>query len=120
MIVGNGLIATTLAGMDHSNHVIFASGVSNSNETTHSMFQRETDLLLAQDRNKTLVYFSTCSITDPTVSETSYVKHKIYIENLIKKEFQNYLIIRLPTLIGKTNNPHTFFNHIKNKVINNE
>ncbi|MHB8261597.1 MAG: Rossmann-fold NAD(P)-binding domain-containing protein [Bacteroidia bacterium] len=120
MIVGNGLIAQTLTGIDHSNCVIFASGVSNSNETNHSMFQREIDLLLAQDRNKTLVYFSTCSITDLTLAETAYIKHKLTIENLIKKEFQNYLILRLPTLVGKTDNPHTFFNHIKNKVIANE
>lgn len=120
MIVGTGLIATTLATIDHSNHVIFASGVSNSNETTPSMFQREIDLLLSQDRKKTLVYFSTCSITDLTLAETAYVKHKLAMENLIKEIFPNYLILRLPTLVGETNNPHTFFNHIKNKVINNE
>jgi len=120
MIVGNGLIAQTLAGIDHSKLTVFASGVSNSNETTLSMFQREIDLLLMQDRHKTLVYFSTCSITDLTVAETAYVKHKLAVENLIKEKFPNYLILRLPTLVGKTDNPHTFFNHIKNKVINNE
>ncbi len=120
MIIGNGLIAKTLAGIDHTNYVIFASGVSNSTETNPAMFQREIDLLLSQERKKTLVYFSTCSITDPTLTETAYVKHKLKIENLIKKEFPTYLILRLSTLVGKTDNPHTFFNHIKNKVLNNE
>ncbi len=120
MIVGNGLIANTLSAINHEKYLIFASGVSNSKEENPNAYKREIDLLLAQKRSNTLIYFSTCSIKDPTLSETAYIKHKIHIENLIKNEFPNYLIIRLPTLVGKTANPHTFFNFMKNKIINNE
>jgi nucleoside-diphosphate-sugar epimerase len=120
MIVGNGLIAKTLAGIEHSGFTIFASGVSNSSELNPDAFNREINLLLEQNKGKTLVYFSTCSVNDESLQETAYVKHKLTIESLIKNTFKDYIILRLPTVVGATNNPHTFFNHFKNKVINNE
>ncbi len=120
MIVGNGLIAKTLSEINHEKCLIFASGVSNSKEEEKSVFNRETELLLAQKKSQLLIYFSTCSITDSSIAKTGYIKHKIHLENLIKKEFPHYLILRLPTLVGKTTNPHTFFNYMKSKIINNE
>jgi dTDP-4-dehydrorhamnose reductase len=39
------------------------------------------------------------------------MKHKINIENILKKK-KNILIIRLPQLIGKSNNNHTIFNFL--------
>lgn len=121
MVVGKGLIAQTLLDFKQDkNIIIFASGVSNSHEFQNEAFRREIDLLLTQDRDKNLVYFSTCSVLDPTVAETNYIRHKKKIENIIIEEFKNPLIVRLPTLVGKNGNPNTFFNHIKNKLINNE
>lgn len=66
----------------------FASGVSNSQNQNHSLFQRETDLLVETLRNnkeKLFIYFSTCSIYDPTLVNSEYVKHKLKIENLIEQ-----------------------------------
>ena len=117
MIIGDGLIAKTLVEFkDNPDVVIFASGVSNSLEVNNHAFEREKNLLLSQDRDKTIIYFSTCSIFDVTAQQTRYVKHKVAMENLLKYNFPKFKIIRLPTVLGNSNNPHTLFNHILNKI----
>ena len=117
MIIGNGLIAKTLVEFkDNPDVVIFASGVSNSQEVDSLAFAREKDLLLSQERDKTIIYFSTCSIFDVTAQQTRYVKHKIAMENLLRYNFSKFKIIRLPSVLGNNNNPHTLFNHILNKI----
>ena len=122
MIIGNGLIARSLSGFEKDNNVvIFASGVSNSSEANENEYEREKKLLLEQrNKNKHLVYFSTCSIFDSSLSESRYIIHKKEIENLLLNDFENYLLIRLPILIGRTSNRHTFFNFIRDRIINNE
>lgn len=117
MIIGNGLIAKTLVEFkDNPDVVIFASGVSNSQEVNSTVFEREKNLLLSQDKDKTIIYFSTCSIFDVTAQQTMYVKHKIAMENLLRYNFPKFKIVRLPTVLGNSNNPHTIFNHILNKI----
>jgi dTDP-4-amino-4,6-dideoxygalactose transaminase len=107
MIVGNGLIAKTFQSFEDSNNVvIFASGVSNSLCTDSSEFERERELLKAICSKKPdckLIYFSTCSISDPERQGTQYVQHKLDIECKLKQWFSNYLILRLPAVIGKSN-----------------
>ncbi len=121
MIVGNGLIAQTLHDLDDDeNTIIFASGVSNSSESDEEAFNREVNLLLSFiSGRKKIVYFSTCSIFDDCLKNSLYIQHKINIENLIQKNFNNYLILRLPTLVSNSNNPNTFFNYFRDKIKNN-
>lgn len=94
--------------------VLFSSGVSNSGETNAAAFQKEIDLIkqhiLEIKLGTTFVYFSTTSIFDTSKSTSLYTNHKIVIENLIKDSGINYLIIRLPNLVGSSNNPHTLTN----------
>jgi len=117
MIIGGGLIAKTLVEFkDTPDVIIFASGVSNSQEVNSTVFAREKDLLLSQERDKTIIYFSTCSIFDATAQQTMYVKHKVAMEALLRYNFPKFKIIRLPTVLGNNNNPHTLFNHILNKI----
>lgn len=122
MVIGKGMIANSLMNFKEDEElIIFASGVSNSGEMNQSAFQREIDLLEKyQDSKAKLVYFSTCSIFDQSIKESSYILHKKKIENYIADNFKNYLILRLPTVIGNSTNPHIFFNFIKNKLINNQ
>lgn len=122
MIVGKGLIATTLYQYKNDEgFIIFASGVSNSAETAKDNFKREEELLMkAVSFDKHIVYFGTCSVYDNTLKTTPYVLHKLSMEKLITEQYRRYTILRLPTLIGKTNNPNTFFNSITSKLRNNE
>ena len=99
--------------------IIFASGVSNSKETREEEFQREENLLKSLDKEKMLVYFGTCSVNDPTVQNSPYVRHKMVMEYIIKYNFKKNIVFRLPIVVGRTNNHKTFFNYFKEKI-NNE
>lgn len=118
MVIGNGLLAKAFKQYENDNEVIiFASGVSNSSETSESEFEREGSLLKSlANKNVLLVYFSTCSMYDPTIQMSKYVRHKMRMERMISIYFNKSIIFRLPNVVGRTKNPNTFFNFIKNKI----
>ena len=123
MVVGNGLIAKAFNFYrDREDIIIFASGVSNSSiSQDKDEFDREINLLKDSLKygKKKLIYFSTCSIVDGS-AKTPYIQHKIGMENLIKSNSNNFLIFRLPIVLGLSNNNNTFFNAISNKILKNE
>ena len=88
MIIGNGDIATALkeGGVDRPGFCFFASGVSKSQETSMFEFARESDLMVSQDPDKHIVYFSTLSVL---YGESAYIQHKLNMEKLVKK-FRRY------------------------------
>jgi len=121
MVVGNGLIAKAFKSyLEKDDVIIFASGVSNSSISEEDIFsfQREKDLIseYLKYEDKKFIYFSTCSISDNS-KVTPYIKHKIEMENLIESNHNNYLIFRLPIVIGISDNNNTFFNNIKSKIL---
>nr|WP_321228531.1 NAD-dependent epimerase/dehydratase family protein [uncultured Psychroserpens sp.] len=117
-------MAKTFSNYSNNNSVvIFASGVSNSIETKASSFKREFQLLketIVQFPDATLVYFSTCSIEDPTVADRSYVKHKLLLENYIQTQVKKYLIFRISNVVGLQGNDNTIMNYLVNSVKNNK
>ena len=119
MIIGSGLIASAFSSFAASDKsVVFASGVSNSSSPTEADFQREQRLLEAQrGTSGRLVYFSTCSLHDPTLHRSPYILHKLRMEERVRTIFPDHLILRLPNLLGRTPNPHTLCNHIRNSVL---
>jgi nucleoside-diphosphate-sugar epimerase len=122
MIIGKGLIATgfELSKEDYSNYIIFASGVSNSKEINDSEYTREKKLILKtikENKNLKIIYFSSI-LVDTT--KNKYFNNKLEIENLIKKNSNNYIIFRLPQIIGNHGNPKNLVNHIKNSIINGD
>ncbi len=107
MIVGHGDIASVIP--DQPDRLFFASGVSNSAETSEGAYARECGLLLEQDRNAHLVYFSSLSIF---YAQGRYQQHKRFIENIIRGQWRLYTIVRLGTITwGK--NPHLLINHLR-------
>src|SRR5690606_10434611 len=89
MIVGNGLIASAFQSSplkDDPNIVVFASGVSNSRETSKDEFLRERQLLLETiNQGKLILYFSTCSVYDPSQKDAPYITHKLEMEDLVRQ-----------------------------------
>ncbi len=118
MVVGNGLVASAFAEFkEDDDFVIFASGVSNSQETDEAEYQREFDLLKAHLRPGTcLVYFSTASIADQSRSHSKYIHHKIQVEEFIATHADDYVIFRLPIVVGRSQNPHTLTNYLFNAI----
>jgi len=109
VIIGRGLLATAfLSYSNNPNIVIFASGVSNSKNNEQSLFDREESLLrktIESNKEKIIVYFSTCSIYDNSVNTTKYVYHKLKMENIIQENCSKFYIFRLPQVVGVTNSP---------------
>jgi nucleoside-diphosphate-sugar epimerase len=121
MIIGRGLIAGIFAQYDEDDLLIFASGVSNSLEVRAAEFEREKSLLinsLNSYPDKKIIYFSTCSICDPSKEESPYVLHKLAMEQLIEKHADRYIILRVGNVVGHGGNPNTLFNFLSNCIRN--
>lgn len=118
MIVGRGLLATAFAGFKSDPAVtIFASGVSNSQETSEAQFTRERELLIAALRGDArLVYFSSCGVAGDPDELTAYMRHKLAMEALVTARTDN-MVVRLPQVVGRTGNPHTLTNFLRDRIL---
>jgi UDP-2-acetamido-2,6-beta-L-arabino-hexul-4-ose reductase len=118
MVIGNGLISSKfLSYKNNKKIIIFASGVSNSKEVDIKEFEREKKLLNElYITEKKLVYFSTLLVNYPCMENSEYVKHKKNIEDFITTNFKNFIIFRLPNIVGHTKNKFTSFNFFINKI----
>lgn len=113
-IIGHGDIASVLK--DRRDRLYFASGVSNSQEIRQSEFEREVKLLLDQDINAHLIYFSSLSVF---WKNTPYTRHKLRMEVIVRGVFKRYTIVRLGNITWG-NNPKTIINFLKDKIQKDE
>jgi len=122
MIVGRGMIAKEFYKHeeDYNNFCVFASGVSYANCTSENEFERELHLLKEQvGLKKKIIYFSSFHVVKGTTENPEYTNHKLYMEKYISDNFEDYLIIRLPNIIGKGGNQNTLFSMFYNNLIEN-
>tara|TARA_Y100000389_G_C17429768_1_gene501812 strand:- start:708 stop:1388 length:681 start_codon:yes stop_codon:yes gene_type:complete len=122
MVIGNGLIGSKFRNSKNvsSKALIFASGVSDSNANVSKDFKREKDLILdsmSKYNDLTFVYFS--SILSG-VSNNHYYTHKFEMENLIKSKTKNYLIFKVPQIIGFNGNNNNLIKHLSNTIKNGD
>jgi UDP-2-acetamido-2,6-beta-L-arabino-hexul-4-ose reductase len=116
MIIGNGNIAKSLISKDRDDIIFFASGVSDSSCSDKKEFQREVTLLNKQDYNTHLVYFSNLGIY---YKKDAYTNHKKNMEELVKKNFKTYTIIRIE-VCDWVKTPTTILNVFKEKIKNKQ
>lgn len=124
MIIGSGFIARNFGNyvdeLNELNICLYAAGVSNSQIQNNDLLEKEKKRIIDFSKDfsgkKKLVYFSTCSINDPSRNKSPYRKNKIDIEEIIKKKFKNFLIIRLPEVVGKSDNNSTLINYLYKKI----
>ncbi|MBC7937192.1 MAG: NAD-dependent epimerase/dehydratase family protein [Rhizobacter sp.] len=105
---------------DDAGRLIFASGVSNSSNSNEAEFKKESDLLLSEmsrHPDATIVYFSTCSIYDPSLHQSPYVLHKLKMEELIKDVSKSSIIFRVSNPVGFTGNVHTLLNYFIEHIL---
>jgi nucleoside-diphosphate-sugar epimerase len=104
--------------------VIYAAGVSNSKSKDKKKFLKERkkiQIFLNNHNTEYLfIYISTTSVLDNYEKKNKYTRNKIIIENLIKKSLNNFLILRLPQIVGKSKNPHTLTNFIYRKILSEQ
>jgi len=124
MVIGNGMIAKEFRSYESNDQfIIFASGVSDSTNAPAEAFERERKLLtdtIHNSHGRQLVYFSTCSIYDPSMLESAYVKHKLEMESLIIQHQLLYTIFRLSNAVGNTNNTKTVVNYFIKNILDNK
>jgi UDP-2-acetamido-2,6-beta-L-arabino-hexul-4-ose reductase len=122
MIVGFGLIGSSLMSVDYSGVTVFASGVSNSQETNQGSFSRERELLkrhLSQPRESHLIYISTCSVHDSLQNASPYIEHKKEMEKLVLSEPRTS-IVRLPNVVGPNGNKRNLVNYLVGAITSGE
>ena len=126
-IVGSGFIAKSFKRKNNflkkNNCILYAAGVSNSNNMDQSLFDKDFFRLKnikMLSRIRKIIYISSCSVTDPSRNKSLYLKKKIDNEKYIKKNFTKYLIIRLPEIIGKNKNKNTLVNFFYYSIKNNQ
>jgi len=119
MIIGSGLVARAFAPRfaEDAETTIFASGVSNSNETDPVPFARERQLLESQlERARgRLVYFGSCNVINPE-QDSAYFQHKRCMEALVAASGRG-LVLRLPQVVGHTRNPNTLTNFLRDRMV---
>ena len=125
-IIGSGFIANKfkkyLKFIKKNKVIIYAAGISNSLETNKKKLEREILKFIdfTKKNKKKLIYISTYSIHDKSRNNKLYVKNKIKIEKIIKSNSSEFIIIRLPEIIGKTKNLNTLTNYFHNNIIKNK
>lgn len=123
MIIGKGLIASQFLQSDNDETVFFASGVSNSSENDIKQFLREEILLkqtIKNNKNKLLVYFSTCSIYDSSKYDSPYVLHKLHMEEIVKQSINRFLILRISNAVGNGGNSNLLMNYLHKQIVDNK
>lgn len=126
-IIGHGIIAQGLdkLAQETNRAIIFASGVSNSSCDDQIEYDRECDLLYktinhCKNNNLKLVYFSSAGAiygnSDEEKDEHSplfpislYGKNKVFFESIIIHSGVEYLIVRLPNVVGHKQNKSQLF-----------
>lgn len=123
MIVGKGLLARAFEPCfgEASDVIVFASGVSNSLETRPSEFAREAALLRQRldSEARRFIYFSSCGVTAAESELTPYMRHKQSMESLVLSASHG-LVLRLPQVVGKTENHHTLTNFLRDHIVSGE
>lgn len=66
-----------------------------------------------------MIYFSTCSVTDPNLKNSLYVSHKLSLEKLVLTN-KNNIVLRLPQVVGISKNPYTLTNFLAYKIYKEE
>lgn len=117
-IIGSGLLSKSMSNLKTDRDcLIIGAGVSNSNETRVSEFEREMDLVASaidQYSELRVVYFSTCSVSQGV--RTAYIDHKCAMEAMVSSQAQEWCIYRLPQVVGVVNNT-TLISYIVRSLI---
>ena len=96
---------------------LYAAGISNCYATINLYLKRQDKIIDFSKIPKIRRYYILVLVQFMIhLNNNLYVKHKLNIENFIKDNFQKFLIVRLPEVVGKNSNEHTLVNFFYNKI----
>lgn len=109
-IVGRGDISRAIT--DREGFIFFCAGCSNREPITLCNKQKEMRQILDSPRDQMFVYISTLSIY---YSYSEYTRHKLHMEDVVKRNFNDYCIFRIGN-ITFGDNPNTLLNYFRNAI----
>lgn len=122
MVIGKGVIANRFIDFSFKlKYLIFAGSVNDSSiQDEKEILEEERAVSDALEKypSNTFVYFSSCSVVDQSVAATPYVKHKVRMEKLIQESAKDFLIIRLPQVLGINDAKSSLVNYFVEAIFN--
>ncbi|MGQ0800753.1 MAG: NAD-dependent epimerase/dehydratase family protein [Pseudomarimonas sp.] len=122
-MIGNGMLAQALRDVFEPDPtmLVLASGVSNSAEVADAAFARESAMLdgALAERTGRLIYLSSCALANPSDMDNPYLAHKRRMEERVRSESET-LVLRLPQVVGRTPNPTTLTNFLRDRIMSGE
>jgi nucleoside-diphosphate-sugar epimerase len=133
-IVGNGFISRRFVPLreGYPDVLLFGAGVSNSLCEDSREFRREAELLYSairycQAHHLRLVYFSSAGMVygnyerevredGPVFPRSSYGRHKLAMESVIRTAGVRHLIVRLANPVGPNQQPHQLLPSLTEQV----
>lgn len=137
-VIGHGFLAQHLAGIagSHEHVVALAAGVSAAAGTSPAQFEREAlrlaDVLArCAASGERLVFFSTASTgmygaagqgreDESVVPGTPYGRHKLGLEQVIRRSGVDHLVVRLAHVVGPNQPPHQLLPSLLSQVLRGE
>jgi len=104
VVHGGGMMASAIRSAEGVIGAVFAAGVSNSGEIDRLEYAREQSCLetfINNNSNKKIIYFSSYIARDGT---SRYARHKRQMELTIAEKANDFLVLRLPQVVGRTTN----------------
>jgi hypothetical protein len=104
IVHGGGMMASAIRSTEGITGAVFAAGVSNSMEIDHLEYTREKKDLrtfIDNNSNKKIIYLSSYIARDGT---SRYAQHKRQMELMIEEKANDFLVLRLPQVVGRTMN----------------
>ncbi|MCR4307449.1 MAG: hypothetical protein NUV80_02735, partial [Candidatus Berkelbacteria bacterium] len=90
MIKGRGDVSSAIK--DRDGFIFYCNGASNRLPLTTDAKVKEITEVAGLDKSKMIVYISSLSIY---YSDSKYTEHKRKMEEIVRKNFDNYCIIRI-------------------------
>ena len=123
-VIGGGAIAERFHHLNNQfETLVFAPNSENSQMVVSAQFEEESNelrRLISLHPSSKIVYFSSCSVLDPSLMTSNYVIYKKSIEALIQKLAPNYLIVRLPQVVSRESEESNLSRYIVDRVLSGE
>lgn len=121
MVLGKGSIAERFIEYSQNDQfVIFASDHTSSDAQLLDLEQQLVLKTINENRDRFFVYFSSTVVYDEAEKNSTYALARLKVEKAIEEHSKNYLIIRVPLVVGRSAEDQTLLNHFVSSVLKNQ
>ena len=122
LVIGAGSIADRFCDFSNQEQfVIFAGTIEDSQINDVELINKEEEQIkdaLMSFPDAVFVYFSSCSVNDPTLISTRYVQHKMEMESLVRNSRKSFYIFRLPSVVNGSSKENDLVSYFVRSIAN--